>query len=175
MKKSLVRVPHTSVENAILIIRNERVILDTDLAGVYGVENRALIQSVKRNIRRFPPDFLFQLTKSEFDSLRSQIVISKGRGGRRSLPYAFTEHGAIMAANLLNSERAIEASVEVVRAFVRLRTMVLTNAELAKRLDGLEKRYDEHFKIVFTAIRQLMVPPKAMRKPIGFHVKPLKK
>jgi ORF6N domain len=95
MKKSLVRVPHTSVENAILIIRSERVILDTDWAGLYGVGNRALIQSVKRNIRRFPPDFLFQLTKSEFDSLRSQIVISKGHGGRRSLPYAFTEHGAI--------------------------------------------------------------------------------
>ena len=91
------------------------------------------------------------------------------------MPFAFTEHGAIMAANLLNSERAVEASVEVVRAFVRLRTMVLTNAELAKRLDALEKRYDEHFKIVFTAIRQLMVPPQTKKKPIGFHVKALKK
>jgi phage regulator Rha-like protein len=175
MKKGIAKVPHTKVENAIQIVRNEKVILDTDLANLYGVENRALIQSVKRNIRRFPPDFVFQLTKPESDSLRSQIVISKGRGGRRTLPYAFTEHGAIMVANLLNSERAIEASVQVVRAFVRLRTMVQTNTELAKRLDELEKRYDEHFKIVFTAIRQLMTPPQTKKKTIGFQVKSLKK
>ena len=175
MKKSLVKVPNTSIDNAIRTIRHEKVILDADLAVLYSVENRALIQAVKRNIRRFPQDFLFQLTKSEFDSLRSQIVISKGRGGRRSLPYAFTEYGAIMVANLLNSERAIETSVEVVRAFVRLRTMVVANDELSKRLDELEKRYDEHFKIVFTAIRQLMSPPPTKKRSIGFRVKSLKK
>ena len=171
MTKSLVKPSNLSIESVIRILRNERVILDGDLAAQYGVENRALIQAVKRNSRRFPPDFLFQLTKSEFEALRSQIVISKGRGGRRSFPYAFTEHGAIMAANLLNSERAIQVSVEVVRAFVRLRAMVLTNSELGKRLDELEKKYDEHFKIVFTAIRQLMAPPPTKKKPIAFQVK----
>jgi hypothetical protein len=140
MTTSLVKTSNLSIDSVIRTIRNERVILDGDLAALYGVENRALIQAVKRNRRRFPSDFLFQLTKSEFDALRSQIVISKGRGGRRSLPYAFTEHGAIMAANLLNSEQAVQVSVEVVRAFVRLRTMVLTNSELAKRLDELDLR-----------------------------------
>jgi hypothetical protein len=140
MTTSLVKTSNLSIDSVIRTIRNERVILDGDLAALYGVENRALIQAVKRNRRRFPSDFLFQLTKSEFEALRSQIVISKGRGGRRSLPYAFTEHGAIMAANLLNSEQAVQVSVEVVRAFVRLRTMVLTNSELAKRLDELDLR-----------------------------------
>ena len=140
MTTSLVKTSNLSIDSVIRTIRNERVIRDGDLAALYGVENRALIQAVKRNRRRFPSDFLFQLTKSEFDALRSQIVISKGRGGRRSLPYAFTEHGAIMAANLLNSEQAVQVSVEVVRAFVRLRTMVLTNSELAKRLDELDLR-----------------------------------
>jgi hypothetical protein len=111
VKRSIVKARQASADSAILIIRNERVILDADLAALYGVENRALIQAVKRNIRHFPGDFVFQMAKVEFDSLRSQIVISKGRGGRRSLPYAFTEHGAIMAANLLNSERAIQAKL----------------------------------------------------------------
>ena len=175
MQKSLVKLPQLRVESTILVVRNERVILDRDLSALYGVETRALIQAVKRNIRRFPVDFVFQLSKAEFDSLRSQIVISKGRGGRRTLPYAFTEHGAIMAANLLNSDRAIDASVEVVRAFVRLRQMIFSNAELTKRLDGLEKRYDQHFKQVFVAIRHLMAPPPAKRKPIGFRAKSLKK
>src|SRR6266542_36843 len=143
--------------------------------GIHRLRRLHRFQAVKRNIRGFPGDFVFQLAKVEFDSLRSQIVISKGRGGRRSLPYAFTEHGAIMAANLLNSERAIQASVEVVRAFVRLRTMVLANADLAKRLDELEKRYDQNFKVVFTAIRQLMAPSQTKREPIGFRINSLKK
>lgn len=138
MKKSLVKMSLERVEKTIHLIRGEKVILDADLAELYGVENRALIQAVKRNANRFPKDFVFQLTKAEFDSLRSQIVISKSRGGRRTPPYAFTEHGAIMAANQLNSERAVEASVEVVRAFVRLRQMVVSNAELARRLANLE-------------------------------------
>jgi ORF6N domain len=107
------------------------VILDADLASLYGVENRALIQAVKRNAKRFPQDFLFQLTKSEFDVLRSQIVISKGRGGRRSLPYAFTEHGAVMAANLLNSERAVEMSVEVVRAHRKCDMFIVTSYSIS--------------------------------------------
>lgn len=175
MTKSLVRIPLARVAEVILVIRDEKVILDTDLALLYEVETRALIQAVKRNNRRFPLDFMFQLTRKEFDALRSQFVISKGRGGRRHLPYAFTEHGAIMAANVLNSERAIEASVQVVRAFLKLRQILASNAELAGKLEELEKKYDKQFKIVFGAIRQLMTPPSARAKPIGFRPKALKK
>ena len=113
-------------------------------------------------------DFMFQLTRQEFDSLRSQFVISKGRGGRRHVPSAFTEHGAIMVANILNSERAVQASVQVVRAFVKLRQMLASNAELARKLDDLEKKYDKQFKIVFDAIRQLMIPVPKKRSEIGF-------
>jgi ORF6N domain len=175
MSKSLVRLPARPIDLNILIVRDEKVILDSDLAALYGVGTRVLVQAFKRNRKRFPEDFVFQLTKSEFDGLKSQSVISKGRGGRRSLPYAFTEHGAVMAANLLNSERAIETSVEVVRAFVRLRKMVAANAELARKLDTLEKQYDEQFKVVFAAIRQLMTPPAPKPKQIGFRSRAHKK
>ena len=175
MNRTLVKSPLARVADVILVIRDENVILDTDLALLYGVETRALIQAVKRNARRFPLDFMFQLTRKESDSLRSQIVISKGRGGRRHLPYAFTEHGAIMAANVLNNERAVEASVQVVRAFVKLRQMLASNAELSKKLNDLEKKYDRQFKIVFDAIRQLMAPPQAHAKPIGFRASARKK
>jgi hypothetical protein len=168
MSKILVKSPLARVADAILVIRDDNVILDTELALLYGVETRALIQAVKRNQGRFPSDFMFQLTRKEFDSLRSHFVISKGRGGRRHLPYAFTEHGAIMAANVLNSEGAVEASVQVVRAFVKLRQLLASNAELARKLNELEQKYDCQFKIVFDAIRQLMTPPPARAKPIGF-------
>jgi len=141
MSKTLVKIPLASVADVILVIRDEKVILDTDLALLYGVETRALIQAVKRNNKRFPLDFMFQLTRKEFDALRSQFVISKGRGGRRHLPYAFTEHGAIMVANVLNSGRAIEASVQVVRAFIQLRRMLASSADLARELENLEKNY----------------------------------
>jgi len=175
MNRTLVKTPLARVADVILVIRDENVILDTDLALLYGVETRALIQAVKRNDRRFPLDFMFQLTRKEFDALRSQFVISKGRGGRRHLPYAFTEHGAIMAANVLNNERAVEASVQVVRAFVKLRQMLASNAELSRKLDGLEKKYDRQFKIVFDAIRQLMTAPRTEAKPIGFRAGARKK
>lgn len=175
MSKSLTTIPIERVEQAILLIRGEKVILDVDLAALYGVQTRSLIQAVKRNTQRFPKDFMFQLTKSEFDSLRSQIVISKARGGRRFMPYAFTEHGAIMAANVLNSERAVQASVAVVRAFVRLRQILASNVELAKKLEELERKYDAQLKVVFDAIRQLMTPPEPKRKQIGFHPKSLKR
>ncbi len=147
--------------------------MDADLAQLYGVENRALIQALKRNKKRFPTDFVFQMTKAEFDRLRSQIVISNGRGGRRSLPYAFTEHGVIMAANMLNSVHAVEASVEVVRAFVRLRQMVVSTTQLAGRLNDLESRYDKQFKLVFDAIRALMAPAASKSRQIGFRPKSL--
>jgi hypothetical protein len=175
MSKSLVTVPIERIERVILLVRGEKVILDADLAALYGVETRALVQAVKRNSERFPKDFMFQVTSKEFASLRSQFVISKGKGGRRHAPYAFTEHGAIMAANILKSDRAVRASVQVVRAFVKLRQMLASDTELGRKLDELEKKYDRQFKIVFDAIRQLMSPPPAKAKPIGFRPKALKK
>ncbi len=176
MSKSLVKIPLEHIEEIILLIRGEKVILDSNLARLYGVSTGRLNQQVNRNLDRFPGDFMFQLTRDEFNSLMLQNATSKkGRGGRRRLPYAFTEYGAIMAANVLSSERAIEASVQVVRAFVKLRQMLASNAELARKLNDLEQRYDRQFKIVFDAIRQLMTPAPAKIKPIGFRPKALKK
>ncbi len=176
MTKSLVKIPPERVEKIILLIRGEKVILDSDLAALYGVSTSRFNEQVTRNRSRFPIDFCFRLTEGEWKSLISQFATSKlGRGGRRKLPYVFTEHGAIMAANILNSERAVQASVQVVRAFVKLRQMLASNAELARKLNELEKKYDRQFKIVFDAIRQLMVPPSAKTKPIGFRPKALKK
>ncbi len=168
MSKALLRIPVEQVENAILLVRGEKVILDSDLAALYDVETRSLVQAVKRNSERFPSDFMFQLSRKESDSLRSQSVISKGRGGRRYLPYVFTEHEAIMAANVLNSKTAVQASVQVVRAFIRLRQMLASNAELARKLSEIERKYDAQFKVVFDAIRQLMTPPQPQRRQIGF-------
>jgi phage regulator Rha-like protein len=165
-------VPLERIERVIILVRGEKVMLDSDLAEIYGVETRILNQAVQRNINRFPPDFMFQLTAKEAKFLRSQIVTSnEGRGGRRYLPYAFTEHGALMLANVLNSERAAQTSVQVVRAFVKLRQMLASNAELARKLDAMEKKYDAQFKVVFDAIRQLMSPVAKPKREIGFHVK----
>jgi hypothetical protein len=173
---SLVKIPLERIQKAIFQIRGEKVILDSKLATLYGVSTARLNQQVNRNIDRFPGDFMFRLTRAEFNSLILQNATSKkGRGGRRKLPYAFTEHGAIMAANVLSSKRAVEASVQVVRAFVKLRQMLASNTELARKLSELEEKYDRHFKIVFDAIRQLMTPPAAKIKPIGFRPKALKK
>lgn len=161
-------VPIERIEQAILLIRGEKVMLDADLAVLYGVDTRSLVQAVKRNLSRFPPDFMFQLTSEELDGLRSQIVISKNRGGRRYPPYAFTEQGVAMLSSVLKSRRAVRVNVEIMRTFVRLRQMLATHAGLARKLDALEKRYDAQFKAVFDAIRQLMVPPEPKRKRIGF-------
>ena len=163
------------VEPVIQIIRGEKVILDRDLARVYGVEIRTLNQAVKRNIDRFPIDFMFQLSAIEYKSLRSQIVISK-RGGRRYLPFAFTEHGAVMAATVLNSKRAVAMSLYVVRAFVKLRETLAETKELAHKLDKLERkltgRLDVHEKAIlklFAQIKDLLKPPPPQsRKRIGF-------
>ncbi len=162
------------IEDSILSIRGERVILDEELALLYGVSPQVLIQAVKRNKERFPPDFMFQLNKEEFASLRSQFVTSKlksGRGGRRYLPYAFTEEGVAMLSSVLNSPRAIRVNVEIMRAFVRLRQMLASNANLERRLNELEKKYDAQFKIVFDAIRQLMAAPEKPPKKIGFQMR----
>ena len=164
------------IESRIFLIRGQKVMPDQDLAALYGVETKRFNEQVRRNSERFPEDFMFQLTAEEFANLKSQFVTSNnptatpaGRGGRRHLPYAFTEHGAIMAASVLNSPRAVETSVQVVRAFVRLRQMLSSNAELSRKLAALEKKYDIQFKAVFEAIRELMTPMEPKKKrPIGF-------
>lgn len=164
----------SAVESRILLLRHQRVILDTDIADLYGVPVKVLNQQVKRNRERFPADFVFRLTAKEDAVLRSQFVTSKrGRGGRRYAPYAFTEHGAIMAATVLNSERAVQMSVFVVRAFVRLREMLATNRKLAGKIDELENRLDTHDSTIqdlIEAIKELMKPEDPPRKSIGFQI-----
>jgi hypothetical protein len=156
-------------QDVITRVRGHAVILDADLAALYGVPVKRLNEQVRRNADRFPEDFVFQLSEQEWKALRSQFATSKGRGGRRYLPYAFTEHGAIMAANVLNSAQAIQMSVAVVRAFVRLRRMALSVEGLARKVDALEQKYDKQFKVVFDAVRRLMSPPpEPPRKRIGF-------
>ncbi len=161
-------VPVERIERAILQIRDKKVILDADLAALYGVETKVLVQAVKRNLERFPADFMFQLTKNEFVHLRSQVVTSREWGGRRYPPYAFTEQGVAMLSSVLRSPRAIQVNIEIMRAFVRLRKMLASHAALARKLNALEKKYDAQFKVVFDAIRQLMAPPEPKRRPIGF-------
>ena len=143
--------------------------LDSDLAELYEVQTKVLNQAVKRNRDRFPEDFMFQLTKKEAESLRSQIVTSKeGRGGRRTLPYAFTEQGVAMLSSVLNSKRAIEVNIVIMRAFVHLRQMMLSNEELNRKITTLERKYDENFKVVFAALRKLLSTPEKPRRQIGF-------
>jgi hypothetical protein len=164
-------IPTERIERAILALRGGRVMLDADLAALYGVPVRSLNQAVRRNRGRFPADFMFQLTAAEFRRLRSQTVISKnGRGGRRTAPYVFTEQGVAMLSSVLRSDRAVRVNIEIMRTFVRLRQMLRANADLARKLASLERRYDEQFKIVFDAIRRLVAPPEPNRRRIGFGV-----
>jgi hypothetical protein len=156
------------IRQSIFFIRGQKVILDAHLAELYAVETRALVQAVMRNAKRFPRDFMFQLSKREFESLRSQIVISNVRGGRRSAPYAFTEQGVAMLSSVLHSKRAIEVNVEIMRTFVELRRMVSDHADLADRISELEKRYDGQFQVVFKAIRNLIEPREKPRRRIGY-------
>ena len=162
--------PVEIIEKKILLIRSEKVMLDRDLAELYGVKVRVLNQAVKRNIARFPEDFMFQLSKEEDDSLRSQFVIlKKGRGEHRKyLPYAFTEQGVAMLSSVLNSERAVEVNIQIMRTFVKLRELIATHKDLARKLNDMEKKYDAQFKVVFDAIRQLMIPPETKKRKIGF-------
>jgi len=164
-------VPAERILQAIHVFRGERVLLDTDLAILYGVETRVLIQAVKRNLARFPGDFMFQLTESEWANLKSQSVISSAWGGRRSAPYAFTELGVAMLSSVLNGERAIQANILIMRAFTQLRTMLASHADLARKLENLERKYDGQFRVVFEAIRDLMTPPTPAKQPIGFRPK----
>jgi len=162
-------VPLERIESRIFLIRGHKVMLSSDLAMLYGVQARALIQAVKRNRDRFPPDFMFQLTDGEFANLKSQIVTSSWGGVRRATPYAFTEQGVAMLSSVLRSRRAVLVNIEIMRAFVRLRQLLATHADLARKLEALEKRYDAQFKVVFDAIRELMNPPAPRPKRIiGF-------
>ena len=185
----------------VFFIRGEKVMLDSDLARLYGVEARALNQAVARNRKRFPVDFMFQLTPGEYESLRSQTVISKkggtteglsqsvmssrrrrderlrsqivtskeGRGGRRFRPYAFTEQGVAMLSSVLRSSRAVEVNIAIMRTFVQLRRLMDTNRDLARKIEALEKKYDEQFAVVFDAIKELIAPPEPPKRQIGFH------
>lgn len=170
------------IEGRILELRAQRVMLDADLAMLYDVQTKVLVQAVKRNIERFPPDFMFQLSPEEWKTLRSQTVTSNGRGGRRTAPYAFTEQGVAMLSSVLGSTRAIAVNIEIMRTFVRVRALAATHADLAKRLaeledrtDGLELAHDtfsrntrHQLRQIFEAIRALTTPPEPHKRPIGF-------
>ena len=160
-------VPYENVTEKIHVIRGVRVILDFDIASMYEVETRVLKQAVRRNPARFPPDFMFELTNKEVRDLRSQIVISN-RGGTRYPPMAFTEHGVAMLSGVLQSERAVLVNIEIMRAFTKLRRMLADTVEIREKLNDMEKRYDENFRIVFEAIRQLFTEEEKPKTKIGF-------
>ena len=174
MNKDVALVPLERIERSILLIRGQKVMLDRDLAQLYGVETRALNQAVRRNIDRFPADFMFHLTREEILRI-SQFVTSSGHPGVRTLKFSknvmvFTEHGVAMLSSVLNSSRAVQVNIQIMRTFAKLREIISQHKDLARRLDELEKKYDAQFKIVFDAIRQLMASPEPKKRPIGFLV-----
>ena len=162
-------IPTARIQKAILLIRRQRVMVDSDLAALYEVETKQLVRAVKRNIDRFPRDFSFQLTQKEFKDLKCQTGTSSSWGGRRTPPWAFTEQGVAMLSSVLRSKRAVAVNIEIMRTFVQLRELLATHTELAKRLDDLEKNYDKKFAAVFDAIRQLMTPTKTQKRAMGYH------
>ena len=168
MKTDLV--PMERIRQAISIVRGLKVMLDRDLAVLYGVETRALNQAVKRNRDRFPDDFMFELTREEIRNISQSVICSSAMKHAKNV-YAFTEHGVAMLSSVLNSPRAIQVNIAIMRAFVQLRALLSTHADLASKLEELEKKYDAQFRVVFDAIRQLMTPPDPPRKKIGFHVR----
>ncbi len=162
-----------TIEQKIHLIRGQKVMLDSDLAELYGVPTKVLVQAVKRNMKRFPADFMFQLSEDEDKFLRSQIVTLKtGRGKHRKYSaYVFSEQGVAMLSSVLRSERAIEVNIQIMRAFVKLREMIAAHKDLAKKLEELEKKYDAQFRVVFDAIREMMIPPEEEKRRIGFLAK----
>lgn len=176
---SLELIAAPAIEKWILVVRERQVMLDVDLADLYGVETRTLVQQVKRNAKRFPADFMFQLTKVEAGALRSQFVISnQGRGGRRYAPYVFTEQGVAMLSGVLRSDRAIAVNIEIMRAFVELRRVAGSFQELQKRLDQMEldigarlSEHDEQLRQIFEALRQLISPPPPAKRPVGVRIR----
>ena len=173
MRTSLIKIPPERIEKSIYLVRGEKVMLDRALASLYGVTTKAFNQAVKRHRERFPSDFMFQLTMEESQVLRSrsQFVTLKRGQNIKYRPYAFTEHGILMLSSVLKSDRAIQVNIEVMRTFVRLRRMLASNSDLAKKLEDLERKYDRQFRVVFDAIRELMTPPPSRIKPIGFRPK----
>ena len=175
-KKTISVIRDTTIASRIYLIRGKRVLLDSDLAGLYGVKTKELNLAVRRNLDRFPGDFMFQLSAEEAQSLRFQIETSKkGRGGRRYSPYAFTQEGVAMLSGVLNSPRAVQVNILIMRAFIKLREMVITNELVRQKIEELEQKYDKHdkyIKTIFEALRDLLKPVEApKKKPIGFHVK----
>jgi hypothetical protein len=156
------------IRDMIFIIRCHKVMIDSDLAGLYGVPTKQLKRAVRRNIGRFPDDFMFELTREEFENLRCQFGASSW-GGERYLPYVFTEQGVAMLSSVLHSEKAIRVNIDIMRTFTRLRTMIASNKHLKRKVDEMEKKYDKQFRIVFTALKQLLDEPVKPKKPIGFH------
>ena len=172
MHKDVALIPSGRIERSILLIRGQKVMLDRDLARLYGVETRALNQAVRRNIDRFPEDFMFRLTREEIMRI-SQFVISSAHPGVTTLKFsknvmAFTEHGVAMLSSVLNSPRAVQVNIQIMRTFAKLREIMSQHKDLARRLNELEKKYDAQFKVVFDAIRELMKPPESKKRPIGF-------
>lgn len=160
------------IKHKILLVRGQKVLLDSDLAVLYGVETKMLLRQVRRNMTRFPSDFMLQLTQKEWDNLRCQIGTSNSYGGRRYLPYVFTEQGVAMLSSVLSSERAIEVNIHIMRAFVKLRKLLSSHKQLARKIEEMEKQYDYQFAVVFDAIKKLMDPPAtAKKRRIGFIVR----
>lgn len=169
-KKRASLIPTERIERAIILLRGEKVMLDADLASLYGVETGHLNRAVNRNESRFPADFMFELTDEEVEALRCQFGISKGKGGRRYRPRVFTEQGVAMLSSVLRSPRAVDVNIEIMRAFVRLRQMIAGHADLARKLDELEQKYDKQFAVVFEAIRKLMERPNEVKpREMGYH------
>jgi len=165
MKNSLI--PLEKIENKIYLIRGKKVMIDADLAELYGVQTKVLLQSIKRNLDRFPEDFMFQLVKDEYESLRSQIVTSSW-GGRRYLPYAFTEQGVSMLSSVLNSKQAIQVNIQIMRTFTKLREMIESHKDLKKKIEEIESKYDKQFQMVFEAIKHLIEEPIKSKRKVGF-------
>jgi hypothetical protein len=169
-KEKAIMVPSEQIERSILLIRGQKVMLDSDLAELYGVETKQLKRAVRRQINRFPVDFMFQLSKEEFSNLRSQFGTSSW-GGARYTPMAFTEQGVAMLSSVLTSRRAVEVNILIMRAFVKMRQMAASHKDLLRKVEEMEKKYDEQFSVVFEAIRQLMIPPDKKQRKIGFEIK----
>ncbi|NQT28072.1 MAG: ORF6N domain-containing protein [Candidatus Omnitrophica bacterium] len=171
-KSSLVKllIPQEVIENKILLLRGKKVMLDRDLAILYKVPTRRLNEQVKRNIERFPKDFMFQLTKEEFGNWRSQIAMSNsGKMGIRRKPYAFTEQGVAMLSSVLNSKVAIQVNIQIMRTFIRLKEIIMSNKGIQRKIENMERKYDQQFKVVFDAIKQLLISPEKSKGKIGFH------
>jgi hypothetical protein len=173
MNKQLILITHEKTAQKIFIIRGKKVMLDRDLAFLYGVETKVFNQAVKRNLKRFPEDFMFQLNWKEAQSSRSQNVTLKGKN-IKYLPYAFTEHGILMLSSVLNSDKAIEVNILIMRTFTKLRELMLVHKDLRIKIEELEKKYDSQFRIVFNALRSLIDPPQKTKTPIGFILPPKK-